>query len=171
MLKSWVSIANCRDALFADSFTETLLDLLDLYTHHRAQTSVGPLYPLETFINIRITLNQEASAANIPRYTLYACEIKKTNEENGAPKLRNGIEATASPFTPTTPNTLGAISPGQTQAPTSAIGIRGQSGTVRFMLDAVRARNEQKVVESYYKVEEEEYEVQVPDEPERRRVR
>jgi CTD kinase subunit beta len=149
---------------------ETLLDLLDLYTHHRTSTLVGPLYSLEKFINIRITLNQEASAANIPRYALYASE-KSPHATNGTnSKPRNGVE----PPSPLTPATPGTISPG-TAAPTSAIGIRGQNGTVRFMLDAARARNEKATVEKYHKTEEEEYEVEVEVEAgagaDRRRVR
>ena len=55
------------------------------------------------------------------------------------------------------------------QPPTSAIGIRGQNGTVRFMLDAKRARDERSAVERFWKVEEEEYEVEVPLESERDR--
>ncbi|KAF2870788.1 cyclin-like protein [Massariosphaeria phaeospora] len=147
---------------------ETLLDLLDLYIHHRASTTVGPLYSLETFLNIRITLNQEASAAKIPRFTLYASDSGAGSQgtSNGA-KARNGIDPT-SPLTPATP---GTVSPGTVQAPTSAIGIRGQNGTVRFMLDAARARDERSEVDKYHKNEEEEYEVEVPNEPEKRRVR
>lgn len=146
---------------------ETLLDLLDLYTHHRASTAVGLLYSLDFFINVRITLNQEASAANIPRYAVYASEATAGPQSNGT-KTRNGFDPT-SPLTPATP---GTISPG-TQAPTSAIGIRGQNGTVRFMLDAARARDERAEVDKYHKIEEEEYEVEVPisSESERRRVR
>lgn len=135
---------------------ETLLDLLDLYTHHRMMTTVGPLYPLETFIDIRIQLNNEASAANIPRFAQYASEAASSQTTNGASKQRNGIDPT-SPLTPVTP---GTISP--SQPPTSAIGIRGQNGTVRFMLDAARARNEKDTVDKYHKIEEEEYEVEVP---------
>jgi CTD kinase subunit beta len=140
---------------------ETLLDLLDLYTHHRGSTSVGPLYTLEAFIDIRIGLNQEASAANIPRYALYSSESASDSRAstNGA-KHRNGIGPT-SPITPATP---GTISPATNQAPTSAIGIRGQNGTVRFMLDAARARDERAEVDKYHKIEEEEYEVEVPAE-------
>ncbi|RMZ71921.1 cytochrome p450 61 [Pyrenophora seminiperda CCB06] len=138
---------------------ETLLDLLDLYTHHRSVTSVGPLYTLEHFINIRIGLNQEASAANIPRYSQYGFETALNGDSitNGA-KPRNGIDPT-SPLTPTTPLTL---SPGMDQPPKSAIGIRGQNGTVRFMLDAARAHDERAAVEKFHKAEEEEYEVEVP---------
>lgn len=136
---------------------ETLLDLLDLYTHHRTSTSIGPLYSLETFIDIRIRLNQEASAAKIPRYALYASEATTKGTNGTTPKPRNGVDPT-SPLTPATP---GGISP-STGAPTSATGIRGQNGTVRFMLDAARANHERAEVDKYYKVEEEEYEVEVP---------
>ncbi|KAF2194278.1 cyclin-like protein [Zopfia rhizophila CBS 207.26] len=139
---------------------ETLLDLLDLYTHHRASTSIGPLHPLETFISIRITLNQEASTASLPRFT----------ESQSSPKPSPSVHANGlkplQPTSPVTPMTPGTTSPGQ--GPTSAIGVRGQNGTVRFMLDASRARKEKADVEKFHKVEEEEYEVEVAIEPERR---
>jgi CTD kinase subunit beta len=129
---------------------ETLLDLLDLYTHHRASSAVGPLYPLETFNNIRIGLNQEASVAKIPRYASYASEgtVKAQNGSNGS-KPRNG----AHPKTSATP----AI-----QTPASAMGSHGQDVTVRFMLDAARARAERSEVDKYHQIEQEEYEVEVP---------
>jgi CTD kinase subunit beta len=151
---------------------ETLLDLLDLYTHHRMATNIGPLHSLETFISIRITLNQEADAQKIPRFTLYTSESPHYTKDpstvlNGTTKPRNGIDPT-SPLTPATPSTL---SPKQTQPPTSAIGIRGQNGTVRFMLDAARARDERAAVDKFHKIEEEEYDVEVPNEPEPKRVR
>ncbi|KAF2004673.1 cyclin [Amniculicola lignicola CBS 123094] len=142
---------------------ETLLDLLDLYTHHRTSTIIGPLYDLEAFLGIRITLNNEASAANIPRYFSKSSPTPSpaAPHQNGT-KPRNGIEY-PSPITPATP---GTISPGQT---TSVIGVRGQNGTVRFMIDAERAREETAAVDKYFKTEEEEYEVEVPIESERRR--
>jgi CTD kinase subunit beta len=129
---------------------ETLLDLLDLYTHHRTSTSVGPIYTLEAFINIRIGLNQEASVAKIPRYASYASEgtVKAQNGSNGS-KPRNG----AHPKTSATP----AI-----QIPASAMGSHGQDVTVRFMLDAARARAERSEVDKYHQIEQEEYEVEVP---------
>ncbi|KAL6708107.1 RNA polymerase II C-terminal domain kinase beta subunit [Coniothyrium glycines] len=137
---------------------ETLLDLLDLYTHNRASTSVGPSYTLEHFINIRIGLNQEASAANIPRFTLYASDLKLVGKaSNNGAKPRNGIDPT-SPLTPITP---GTISP-STNQPKSALGVRGQNGTVRFMLDAARARGERIEYDKYHKIEQEEYEVEIP---------
>ncbi|PVI08745.1 cyclin-like protein [Periconia macrospinosa] len=153
---------------------EPLLDLLDLYTHYRSSTLVGPLYSLETFINLRIGLNEEASSKNIPRYCKGASELAGTNADsqtpgqntNGASKTRNGLDVN-SPFMPATP---GQISPG-TAAPPSAIGLRGQNGTVRFMLSAQRAKEETAIVNSYWQVEEEEYEEEVAIEPERERER
>lgn len=52
-----------------DFFLETLLDLLDLYIHHRASTVVGPDYSLETFLAIRIPLNKESEDEGLPRFT------------------------------------------------------------------------------------------------------
>lgn len=142
---------------------ETLLDLLDLYTHHRPSTTIGSLNSLETFIDIRITLNQEASASNLPRYTEWTTAPKSSPINTNGFRARNGV----APTSPATPITPGTTSPGQ--GPTSAIGIRGQSGTVRFMLDAGRAKEEQKTVETFFKAEEEEIEVEY--EVDRRRPR
>ena len=142
---------------------ETLLDLLDLYTHHRPSTTIGSLNSLETFIDIRITLNQEASASNLPRYTEWTTALKSSPINTNGFRVRNGV----APTSPATPITPGTTSPGQ--GPASAIGIRGQSGTVRFMLDAGRAKEEQKTVETFFKAEEEEIEVEC--EVDRRRPR
>ncbi len=131
--------------------TETILDLLDLYTHHRPATIVGPDYPLDAFISIRIPLNQEASAASLPRYTDWHSSspppsgkskpaTNGTQSRNGAPRQSPRSPADASP---------------------GVAGTRGQHGTVRFMLDAGRAMEETRTVEEYFKVEEEEYEVEV----------
>ncbi|KAH6629598.1 cyclin-like protein [Boeremia exigua] len=170
----------CRYAKWGTSrgeVMETLLDLLDLYTHHRSATSIGPLYPLETFINIRITLNTEASRLSLPRFTPYASETPSTTTSPATPaavnglRARNGVDTTGL----NTPNTPGTVSPGQPD--TGVTGVRGQNGTVRFMLDAARARDERAEVDKYHRVEEEEYEVEVPNdrgedgERERRRVR
>ncbi|OCK82358.1 C-type cyclin [Lepidopterella palustris CBS 459.81] len=134
---------------------ETLLDLLDLYTHHRPSTTIGNQNPLETFIGMRIKLNQEATAGNLPRYTEWSNAPRTSPINTNGFKVRNGI----APTSPVTPITPGITSPGQ--GPASAIGIRGQNGTVRFMLDAARARAEKKTVDAYYTVEEEEYETEV----------
>ncbi|MCJ1288325.1 RNA polymerase II C-terminal domain kinase beta subunit [Xylographa opegraphella] len=148
---------------------ETLLDLLDLYTHHRTLTTVGQEYPIETYIAIRITLNQEASANDYPRYTNSVMKRSLTN----ATKVANGTKDTRSAKSPLSPQDT-PLSDGKssvTLSPEAAAGARVRAGlkegTVRFMLDLERAREEKKIVAEYFKVEEEEYEVEV--ERERRR--
>ncbi|KAH0538798.1 hypothetical protein FGG08_004630 [Glutinoglossum americanum] len=144
---------------------ETLLDLLDLYTHHRVSTIVGQNYSLDTFIAIRITLNQEASANNYPRYTEWV-EEKKLHS--------NGTKA--SPATPDR-DSVGENRDGSSRRrrqsppmrPTSATdargrpGERGRDGTVRFMLDPERARREKVAVADYFKAEEVIMEVEYDD--------
>ncbi|KAK7897207.1 RNA polymerase II C-terminal domain kinase beta subunit [Exophiala xenobiotica] len=48
---------------------ETMLDLLELYTHHRTSTAVGPDFPVDTFLTVRIPLNVESEEKKIARYT------------------------------------------------------------------------------------------------------
>ena len=121
-------------------------DLLDLYTHHRAATVVGPDYPLDVFIQIRIVLNQEASNASLPRYTNWSDESNASPSENAHV---NGI-ANGSMATPT------SISP-QSPARTATTGEKGREGTVRFMLDPERAKIEKSTVKEYFKPEEKEW--------------
>lgn len=58
------------------------------------------------------------------------------------------------------------MSPPGSMAPTSVngasrpkVGERGREGTVRFMLDPERERDEKGVVEEFFKTDEEEYEI------------
>ncbi len=133
---------------------ETLLDLLDLYTHHRPSTLVGPSWPLDGFINIRITLNQEAATHDYPRYTQSAAAATSKKPDKTATNgvAKNGEKSAAA--------TNGAADTSPAAA-VLAIGGRGQIGTVRFMLDAARARGEKRTVESFFTAEEEEVEVEV----------
>ncbi|KAL9025177.1 MAG: hypothetical protein Q9196_005958 [Gyalolechia fulgens] len=151
---------------------ETLLDLLDLYIHHRASTLVGQDHALDEFISIRIALNQEASAEDLPRFT--QSENKKAMS-NGT--TSNGAKEKREPKGLTSPHDI--VSPKDIKSPqpmglTSVTGtpVQGKpglkDGTVRFMLDAERARDEKHTVAEFFKVDEEEYEVEV--ENDRRRV-
>ncbi|KAF2136310.1 uncharacterized protein K452DRAFT_237700 [Aplosporella prunicola CBS 121167] len=129
---------------------ETMMDLLDLYTHHRPNSLIGPSYSLDTFINVRLALNQEATAKSLPRYT--ETQPARPSATNGSGSGGGGARpangGSASPFAPQ-------------QQPISAIGSRGLGGTVRFMIDARRARDEKTSVADFFKDEEEEYEVEV----------
>ncbi|KZF23369.1 cyclin-like protein [Xylona heveae TC161] len=140
---------------------ETLLDLLELYTHHRGSTVVGPEYSIETFITIRITLNQESASHHYPRFTEWNSHKPETNGaeadvRNGTKESRDGRDTTNSQHG--SPPAMGPVSALGTRG---RVGERSRDGTVRFMLDAERAREEQVQVAEYFKVEEEEYEVEV----------
>lgn len=140
---------------------ETLLDLLDLYTHFQKSSIVGPLYDLDAFIQLKIQLNQGTSDN---RFT----------EEHEAPKT-NGTRPNITPKTPITPaspsdtrwNSKDGVSPA-TLSPRSSssrrpLAARGQDGTVRFMIDAEQAKQEKETVNEYFKVEYEDYEVEVEE--------
>lgn len=121
-------------------------DLLDLYTHHRNATLVGPDYALDVFIQIRISLNQEVSAQALPRYTNWVDHDTASPSENNQPNgTVNGAMATPTSISPQSPARAGA--PGE----------KGRDGTVRFMLDPGRAKAEKNTVKEYFKPEEKEW--------------
>ncbi|KAI9683409.1 MAG: RNA polymerase II C-terminal domain kinase beta subunit [Trizodia sp. TS-e1964] len=122
---------------------ESLLDLLDLYTHHRNQTALGQEHPLDTFIAIRITLNQEAFTKGLRRFTECCKKRVSTNESSKSLSEIGGKKETPIE-SKLLPSTLLA-------------GERGREGTVRYMLDAERARVEQATVDTFFRIEEEEY--------------
>lgn len=146
-----------------------MLDLLDLYTHHRGSTIVGLQHPVESFINLRIVLNQEASAHKYPRFTEGPASKPEPNglkATNGGPDKQqvhspvdDPIKSIRSPQEIVSTNGTGSPTQGKP-------GLR--DGTVRFMLDAERAREERHAVSEFFKVEMEEYEVEI--ERERKRV-
>ena len=120
------------------------MDLLELYTHHRSATIVGPEYPIDIFIQIRIKLNQDASQQSLPRYTNWiepetASPSENANQANGT---TNGVIATPKSISPQSPARAGAL------------GERGRESTVRFMLDPERAKVEKTVVKTYFAPEE-----------------
>jgi CTD kinase subunit beta len=130
---------------------ETLLDLLDLFTHHRHATIVGGQFSIDNYIAIRITLNKEATALNLPRYT----------ETIDAPtkSVPNGVANGATKHSPASPPAMG---PTSATGARSRVGERGKDGTVRFMLSAERARGEKEVVAKYFAPDEyETYEEEV----------
>jgi CTD kinase subunit beta len=131
-----------------------LLDLLDLYTHNRANTAVGTEFPLEAFLTIRIPLNQEADSKNLPRFTHW--KDLKSSVSNGSkhnkqstPNKGKEKDVDIRPANPLTPVSATDEKP--------LIHERGRDGTVRFMLDPERAEDEKKVVSGYFKDEVEEY--------------
>lgn len=165
-----------RLMLITTFFIETLLDLMDLYTHYKSSTVVGQDHALEHFISIRIILNQEASANRYPRYTQNPRKqvTNGTKATNGATTKHKGAKDTRSVSSPLDdqPKDLRVLPP--SMGPVNGLTSHGKhgvkDGTVRFMLDPERARGEKQAVAEFFKVEEEEYEVEVEVERERRRV-
>ncbi|KAL8959877.1 MAG: hypothetical protein Q9193_003334 [Seirophora villosa] len=153
---------------------ETLLDLLDLYTHHRASTIVGQDHALEKFISIRIALNQEASAQHLARFTQSERQEALTNgvTSNGV-KEKKDSKGLTSPREVASPKDIRSPQP---MGLTSVTGtpVQGKpglkDGTVRFMLDPKRARDETNTVADFFRMDEEEYEVEVEANHDRRRV-
>ncbi|KAL8811393.1 MAG: hypothetical protein Q9200_001827 [Gallowayella weberi] len=141
---------------------ETLLDLLDLYTHHRPSTIVGQDHALEKFISIRIALNQEASAEKLPRF---AQSNRKQAMSNGT--ATNGVKDKKDPKGLTSPRSIASPKDVLSPQPIGLTSVTGtpvqgkpglKEGTVRFMLDPERARDEKHTVSEFFKMDEEEYE-------------
>ena len=142
---------------------ETLLDLLDLYTHHRSSTIVGQDHTIETFIGIRIALNQEASAKQIPRHTRNGptATVNGGKTANGTKEVR--AKSVIEPQTASKELPLyGASSIAPSTPSVSKPGLR--EGTVRFMLDPQRAKEEKDTVSEFFNLDEEEYEIELPAE-------
>ena len=146
---------------------ETLLDLLDLYTHFQKSSIVGPSYNIEKFIQLKIKLNQEIEEdATLGRYT----EFHEPLKTNG---FKSNIKTPKTPITPASPSDTrinnkdiaspATLSPRSSGSGRKSIGNRAQDGTVRFMLDAEQAKQEKDTVAEYFKVEFEEYEIEVEE--------
>lgn len=141
---------------------ELLLDLVELYTHHTKSTLVGSQHDVNVFIQLRIALNKESQEKGLARYTHWS-------EKSNGIKLKTPKTpiTPASPSAPILPNGRDLVSP-DAQSPTTGpgrkgAGARGSDGTIRFMLDGERAKQENISVSEYHKVEYEEYEVEVEE--------
>lgn len=146
---------------------ETLLDLLDLYTHFQKSSIVGPSYNIDKFIQLKIKLNQEIEEdPTLSRYT----EQHEPPKTNG---FKSNIKTPKTPITPASPSDTringkdiaspATLSPRSSGSGRKSVGTRGQDGTIRFMLDAEQAKQERETVAEYFKVEYEDYEVEVEE--------
>lgn len=136
---------------------ETLLDALDLYTHHTAATILGTKYTLDDFLRIRLVLNRECTASELPRHTTASePSLDRPSVINATLRVANGHPTPVSP------------PQADPQArPVNASGARSSPevpGTLRFMLDPQLAADEQTEVQRYFVEEWEEYdeEIEIP---------
>ncbi|KAL5335292.1 Fructosamine kinase-domain-containing protein [Aspergillus crustosus] len=142
---------------------ETLLDLLELYTHNRGATSVGPHFPADRFLTVRIPLNKEVEEHRLSRYTHSTSSKQdksaKDTRKNGhmtngsAKSEKKNTSATAEPLAhPLIPVTANGEQP--------KAGDKGPGAAVRFIVDSEYAEAEKARVAQYFRVEMEEYEVE-----------
>lgn len=131
--------------------TETLLDLLDLYTEYRSATIVGRDYNLNTFLGIRIVLNLEASANQYPRYAQSMMEKASANskEHLTAYDTRERCESGQKFVVNSREHASPKIRDLESAASAKNL-TRFQQGTIRFVLDPERAKNEKRAMASFF---------------------
>lgn len=136
---------------------ETLLDAMDLYTHHTASSILGSKYSLDDLLRIRLALNKECTESTLPRYTTIQPPASPDTANGGSNTLRvaNGHPTPVSPPQPGTQASQQANSTGL-NLPTPEGGV-----TLRFMLNPQRATEERIEVNRYYTEEWEEYEEEI----------
>lgn len=143
--------------------TETLFDLLELYTEYRSATIVGRDHDLNTFLGIRIALNSEASANQSPRYSQSMMEKAFSNDKKNLATYgtRDHCESGLDPVVNLRKDASDEIQYQQSSASAKNL-MRSNTGTVRYMMDPQRAKNEKRAMESFFGfVEEYESEVEV----------
>lgn len=141
---------------------ETLLDLLDLYTHHTTSTILGTKYSLDDFLRIRLALNKECTDKSIPRHQTAPASAASHPTINGATlRVANGHPTPVSPPDGTANSNDPVIGqPIVTGVPPLPEG----GGTLRFVLNPQLAAEEKSQVQKYFTEEWEEYdeEIEVP---------
>ncbi|KAK4554040.1 RNA polymerase II C-terminal domain kinase beta subunit [Recurvomyces mirabilis] len=143
---------------------ETLLDLLDLYTHHTANSILGTKYSLDDFLRIRLILNKECTDDSIPRFTSAPESTAINTVQAGETlSLANGHP------TPVSPPQAGAPNAPQTLPAPQMPSLPDGGGTLRFMLDPRLVAEEKAEVKKFYTQEweevEEEIEIPIPQPP------
>lgn len=139
---------------------------------------VGPDYPVDAFLEVRIPLNLESEERRLPRYTAWIekpptapggahAGINGANgshphhHHHGKPHSRASSSKNVSPRDVTSPRSTNSGS-GTTAATSVAAGAgaatpgirqrageRGREGTVRFILNPDREREEKAIIQSY----------------------
>lgn len=155
---------------------ETLLDLLDLYTQFTKSTKVGPRFVRDRFIDIKIQINQEVEAdPALRRIESWCDKCAQLDDRNSSGDLL-GAHAAITPGSVTSPATTGsgtggAPAGGTSSTSTTTLGLpsikpnqKKVDGTMRFLFEADKMRQEQIEVAEYYKEDyvEEEMEVEEP---------
>ncbi|CAK3977426.1 CTD kinase subunit beta [Lecanosticta acicola] len=136
---------------------ETLLDALDLYTHHTSSTILGTKYSLDDLLRIRLALNKECTESSLPRYTV----IQPPPSPDNANGTSNTLRVANGHPTPVSPPQPGTQPPQQSNGTGLNLPTPEGGGTLRFMLNPQRATEERAEVNRYYTEEWEEYEEEI----------
>lgn len=143
--------------------TETLFDLLEVYTEYLSATIVDRDPDLNTFLGIRIDLNSEASANQYPRYAQSIMEKAFSNDKKNLATYgtRDHCESGLNPVVNLRKDASDKIQYQQSSASAKNL-MRFNTGTVRYMMDPQRAKNKKRAMENIFGfVEEDESEVEV----------
>ncbi|WPG97371.1 ctd kinase subunit beta [Acrodontium crateriforme] len=133
---------------------ETLLDALDLYTHHTASTILGTTYVLDDFLRIRLALNKECTDSDISRYTT----VSETSTDRPPANATGTLRVSNGHPTPVSPPQPGGPPQSQTS---NGLQTAPDVGTLRFMLNPRLAADEKGEVKKYFVEEWEEYEEEI----------
>nr|POE75113.1 ctd kinase subunit beta [Quercus suber] len=136
---------------------ETLLDTLDLYTHHTSATILGTRYNLDEFLRVRLSLNKECTEFSLPRYTTAPePSLDRISAVDATLRVSNGHPTPVSPPRPDSQT--------HTSNASNVQSIPETTGTLRFMLNPSLAVDEQAEVRKYFVEEWEDYdeEVEIP---------
>lgn len=144
-----------------EDIMETLLDALDLYTQHGANSAIGPQLPMDHFLQIRLGLNKECNESNIARHV-----VRPPSDENASGS--STLQVSNGHPTPVSPADPGQQSTTQDQANPSTTEA---GGPLRFLRDPQRASDEKVQVTAFTKDEYESYDEEVPIPTSRQRSR
>jgi CTD kinase subunit beta len=133
--------------------SETLMDLLDLYTEHKIHTFAGPRFSAEDIMDAKITMNRIADQYHLPRYSHYR------ERDTGLFVIPAFVNELANPKKQqakvTGPND--STAPDTTQSGTSQ---QGNDANIvrRFILQSSEAVREVKELDEYFVQTQEDYE-------------
>jgi CTD kinase subunit beta len=130
---------------------ETMLDLLDLYAHFHKSTKVGAQFPMNKFIEVKISLNKEVdSSKRLGRYETW-CERCEAEVKDIHP---------ITPGSATSPATTSSFSMVTSNIKRS---VKSTDATMRFVFDEDEARRELDAVTDFFREDYEEYEIEVEE--------
>ncbi|KIH86348.1 c-type cyclin [Sporothrix brasiliensis 5110] len=145
---------------------ETLLDLLDLYTQFTKSTKVGSQFDLNRFIDIKIKINQEVDDDPDLHRTDAWYEQCGGDNHGGSNTIQTPGSIRSPATTGSGPHAGGAggtAGGGSSGVFGASVKPRKHVGTMRFLFEVGRMRQEEAAVNEYFKEEYTEVETEVDE--------